>query len=34
VRAAVYPIDVYWSDEDKAWATDDPDLAYRSVTGE
>ena len=32
--AAVYPIDVFWSEEDNAWVADVPDLAYCSATGE
>ena len=31
---AMYPIDVFWRDEDKAWVADVPDLAYCSATGE
>jgi predicted RNase H-like HicB family nuclease len=31
---AVYPIDVFWRDEDNAWVADVPDLAYCSASGE
>ena len=34
VMAAVYPIDVFWSEEDNSWVADVPDLAYCSATGE
>ena len=30
----VYPIDVFWSDEDKAWIADVPDLTYCSAVGD
>jgi predicted RNase H-like HicB family nuclease len=33
VMAAVYPINVFWSDEDDAWVADVPDLEYCSATG-
>jgi predicted RNase H-like HicB family nuclease len=29
-----YPINVFWSDEDKAWIADVPDLTYCSAFGD
>jgi predicted RNase H-like HicB family nuclease len=34
VIPATYPINVFWSDEDRAWVADVPDLAYCSATGD
>lgn len=31
---AMYPINVFWSGEDKAWVADVPDLDYCSATGD
>lgn len=30
----VYPINVFWSDEDEAWVADVPDLSYCSALGD
>ncbi|MHB1702508.1 MAG: type II toxin-antitoxin system HicB family antitoxin [Acidobacteriaceae bacterium] len=30
----VYPINVFWSDEDEAWVADVPDLSYCSAQGD
>lgn len=34
MKAAPYPINVSWSDEDEAWVADVPDLAYCSALGD
>ncbi|HUZ40478.1 MAG TPA: type II toxin-antitoxin system HicB family antitoxin [Acidimicrobiales bacterium] len=30
----VYPINVFWSNEDEAWVADVPDLSYCSALGD
>ncbi len=34
MRAPAYPINVFWSVEDKAWVADAPDLSYCSALGD
>jgi predicted RNase H-like HicB family nuclease len=34
VRTHTYLINVFWSDENEAWVTDVPDLAYCSALGD